>query len=599
VRVLNNGGVGYTSWVVAGIDWVTAHASEIEVANMSLSGEGKSLPEEEAIAKGLNAGVVYAVAAGNESKNAAGFAPANDPDVITVSALTDTDGKPGGLGGECNERGSDDTLATFSNWGAGVDIAAPGTCIYSTYKEGKYATQSGTSMASPHVAGAAAVWASKSNPNSKEDVEKIRQSLLDEASLAWKDTSEDSTVERLLYLGGKALSGVEVQTGGYSAIEEGKATLHGSVNLRGAEAEWQFEYGTTTEYGQKAPTSMKKLSAGTKYTTVSEAISGLKPEQAYHYRLVLKSASGTIYGTDRTFVPPLGGMETPTSGLKNTSEEWLGDIDCASSSFCMAVGMAYDAEAKEQKGLSFRLKEGNWVYTQLPIPANGSSVRGSGVDCISSSYCTAVGQYYDKGEAGWMGYAASWNGSSWTVQSVPKAAGAGTTRIHDVSCRSASECIAVGVYLDIASDKWANYSARWKNSAWGVLTTPNPYPETSVEARLTHVSCVSATFCEAVGRTYVLEGPPHQEQLCICNRPSLFNWNGSEWTVQTAASNKERRNDVSCVSTSFCLAVGPGPPNTETWDGTKWSNAGLPGFPGVSLRWLSGVSCTSSSFCGA
>ena len=163
VKVLDRNGSGSLSNVIKGIDYVTANAGQIDVANMSLGCECTSTSLNSAIANSVAAGVTYVVAAGNSAKDAQTFSPANHPDVIAVSAIADSDGKCGGLGASTSY-GPDDTLASFSNFGAVVDIAAPGVSIYSTYKNGGYATLSGTSMASPHVAGGAALFKA-SNPS--------------------------------------------------------------------------------------------------------------------------------------------------------------------------------------------------------------------------------------------------------------------------------------------------------------------------------------------------------------------------------------------------------------------------------------------------
>jgi subtilisin len=169
VKVLNNQGFGSWSSIVCGIDWVTSRAGTIKVANMSLGGGGSDTgcgtntdALHDAICNSVNAGVAYIVAAGNSGADSTGFVPAAYDEVITVSALADYDGQPGGLGSLASacrsDSGADDTFAPWSNYGADVDLGAPGVCILSTYNNGGYTTMSGTSMASPHVAGGAALY---------------------------------------------------------------------------------------------------------------------------------------------------------------------------------------------------------------------------------------------------------------------------------------------------------------------------------------------------------------------------------------------------------------------------------------------------------
>lgn len=156
VKVLNCSGSGTTSGVIAGVDWVTANAVQPAIANMSLGG-GASAALDAAVVNSAATGIVYALAAGNDGANACNSSPARagtTDGVITTAATNSTDAEP-----------------SWSNYGACVDIWAPGAGILSTKKGGGTTTLSGTSMASPHVGGTAARYLALWAATSAADVE--------------------------------------------------------------------------------------------------------------------------------------------------------------------------------------------------------------------------------------------------------------------------------------------------------------------------------------------------------------------------------------------------------------------------------------------
>ncbi|MFE0648398.1 S8 family serine peptidase [Streptomyces sp. NPDC059534] len=203
VKSLNSKGSGSTEEIVNGIDWVTAHADEIEVVNLSLGFDGTVQSVNDAVGRAIAKGVVVVVSAGNDKRDVANQSPANVADAITVSSLSDADGKAGGLGdfAWCNAKNTnkDDTLSNFSNFGRGVDIAAPGDCIRSAFKDGGYSNYSGTSQAAPHVAGAAA-WLARGSakPKDRAGVLAVRDRLVATGNANWTDTSGDGVREPLL-----------------------------------------------------------------------------------------------------------------------------------------------------------------------------------------------------------------------------------------------------------------------------------------------------------------------------------------------------------------------------------------------------------------
>jgi len=180
VRVLDCSGSGTVSGVIAGVDWVTGNRVRPAVANMSLGG-GASSALDTAVRNSISSGVTYAIAAGNSNANAGNFSPARVGEAITVGSST-----------------SSDSRSSFSNFGSVVDIFAPGSSITSAWSTSDTATNtiSGTSMATPHVAGMAARYL-QANPGASPTT--VRNALVNAATTGRLTRLPSGTANRLLF----------------------------------------------------------------------------------------------------------------------------------------------------------------------------------------------------------------------------------------------------------------------------------------------------------------------------------------------------------------------------------------------------------------
>ena len=294
VKILNDDGYGLLSWYVCGLDWILAQRDPvdpslplIEAANMSVAKSGDDDPDcglsekdvlHLAICRVVKGGITVVAAAGNDHMSAAKWVPAAYNEVITVSALADTDGKPGALGGHrCFSWGSydaDDTYANFSNYGSDIDIIAPGKCIWSTKPGSTYGYMSGTSMATPHVTGAAALYKASRPKATPAEVKEALQYL---GNLKWStSTDPDSYHEKLLDvsklgpLGTFSLAspaaGVVPETGGAASVGitiNRSATFFERVKLSvsGIPEGWTARLDRTSVLGWTAKSALLNVTA--------------------------------------------------------------------------------------------------------------------------------------------------------------------------------------------------------------------------------------------------------------------------------------------------------------------------------------------------
>jgi hypothetical protein len=264
----------------------------------------------------------------------------------------------------------------------------------------------------------------------------------------------------------------------------------------------------------------------------------------------------------------------------------LTDVSCTSATFCFATANLTDlgttwAYGAVWDGSSWKGKSG--------VPENSGTVL-SAVSCASPTSCTVVGhETEENGDV--LNLAVRWDGTGWTRQEVPNAPGAPNNRLTDVSCPSATFCLATG-YVTAGGTAWG-YGRVWDGSTWSVA--PGSIENTGVV--LSAVSCASPTSCMAVGH----ETEENGDVLNIAAHWDGLEWTGRQEVPNAAGAPNNRLTDVSCPSAAFCFATGYLIAGGTTWgygrgwDGSTWSKA--TGFIDNTSVTMSGVSCTSPTSC--
>jgi subtilisin family serine protease len=284
VKVFDRWGWGRLSWYACGVDWVASRRDpsdptrpRFEVANMSLRTVGRDDgdcgytnedPLHTAVCAAVDAGITVVVAAGNDSGPVSSWVPASYNEVITVAALADSDGTAGGTGApKCYSWGTydrDDTYADFSNYGSDVDIIASGKCVLSTEMDSTYGIMSGTSMATPAVAGAAAIWLSQHPGDSPAHVRAVLQAA---GGVDWATaTDPDGIVDRLLNVS-------SFGAGADFALGISSRTV---VGLGGGQARFRVELIRRDGFGGTVDLAVSDLPKGASASLEAASLSGIR-----------------------------------------------------------------------------------------------------------------------------------------------------------------------------------------------------------------------------------------------------------------------------------------------------------------------------------
>jgi hypothetical protein len=284
--------------------------------------------------------------------------------------------------------------------------------------------------------------------------------------------------------------------------------------------------------------------------------------------------------------------QAPTSGP-------LFGVSCVPGTvFCVTVGRSTAADGPIIENWS----GASSIRQPSPYPSSTTQAKLEDVSCFSESACTAVGSFY--GGSGFMPLALRWNGAQWSLQSAPGASGAEGTgsELRSVSCASATSCMAVGSRS--ASSSLA-FAERWDGSGWTIVSVPLPAGSSST--LLEDVSCTSPTSCMAVG--WQQEGSARKPFSVRWNGSS---WSALTAPVPSDAKGATELRGISCASASACTAVGTYTTTsalplsaqeyktlTETWNGSGWSLQVSPNPEGRKLSHLSSVSCSEAFTCTA
>lgn len=291
---------------------------------------------------------------------------------------------------------------------------------------------------------------------------------------------------------------------------------------------------------------------------------------------------GTNSATSKTFAQSWDGTKWSVVRSSGPKASWLFGVSCVAADWCQGVGWSDNSDHVLIEHWDGR------TWSKTPNPEHPTSIKQlASVSCRSRQWCVAAGFEFSQD----LGYSQplieSWNGTEWSIVPSPLR-GTVDSRLVGISCVSRQSCMAVGSYFfGSFPGSTRTLVERWNGKVWSIVPSPNPNPNN--DQALLNVSCVSATWCIAVGRSV--------------SGPLVESWNGHLWTIvpNPVHVRGSELEGVSCIATTSCQAVGidSNVGNlVERWDGRVWSTLPSPN-PHKGFNNLVNISCVSTLSCKA
>jgi hypothetical protein len=284
----------------------------------------------------------------------------------------------------------------------------------------------------------------------------------------------------------------------------------------------------------------------------------------------------------------------PSPNTAATDDNELESVACASPTSCVAVGFYYDGVRDRTLAMSW--DGSTWTLDTTVNPSATSENAFGGVSCTAPTSCIAVGHYRDSGNSD-QTLVESWDGRVWSVVPSPSTSSTVDNFLNGVSCSASTSCVAVGSYDGATNSQ--TLAEVWNGVTWSIVASPNL--SSNFENILNNVSCTTASFCMAVGSEDTAASPPSLIEMWNGTTWSIV----SSPATSIPNSDENVLYGVSCTGPSNCVATGHWS-NTgdvtdqtliEQWDGSAWSIVPSPNTSAVLANDLEGVSCGGGSLC--